>query len=117
MEVKVNFISQEKLNGLALNDKLAFILTEIKNGKILVLERGLKAEEQTQLIEMTMDKVNDRFAGIEMESYMDEKQNFWQKLFNKNGARMTIVGPAGTLKTIYKDKDVIQAVIVGKSKK
>ena len=48
MEVKVNFISQEKLNGLALNDKLAFILTEIKNGKILVLERGLKAEEQTQ---------------------------------------------------------------------
>jgi hypothetical protein len=114
MEIKVNFISQEKLNGLPLAEKLAFILKEVKKGQILVLERGLRSHEQTQLIEMTMDTVNDRFPGIEMESYMDEKPTFLQKILGKTGGRMTIVGPAGTLKTVYKDKDVIQAVIVGK---
>jgi hypothetical protein len=112
MEVKVNFISEEKLNGLTMEEKLEFILKEVRKGQILVLERGLTAEEQAKLIEMTMKKVNDKFAGIEMESYMAEKQNFWQKLFGKSRARMTIVGPADKLKTIYKDKEVIKAVIV-----
>ena len=114
MEIKVNFISKEKLNGLSIDEKLDFILKEVKKGQILVLEKGLRADEQTQLIEMTMNRVTDKFSGIEMESYMDERPSFLQKLFGKNGARMTIVGPAGTLKTIYKDKEVIQAVIIGK---
>lgn len=116
MEIKVNFISQEKLNGFSTDEKLEFILKEVEKGQILVLERGLRAEEQTKLIEMTMSDVNEKFAGIEMESYIEEKPTFLQKLLGKNSARMTIVGPAGTLKTIYKDKDVIQAVIVGKKK-
>lgn len=114
MEVKVNFISQEKLNGFSVEEKLEFILKEVEKGQILVLERGLTPEEQTKLIEMTMREVNDKFTGIEMESYMAEKQSFWQKLLGKNRARMTIVGPADKLKTIYKDKDVIEAVIVGR---
>ena len=114
MEIKVNFISKEKLNGISVEKKLRFILEEIGKGQILVLEKGLTAEEQTKLIEMTMEGVNEKFAGIEMESYMEEKQNFWQKFFGKNRARMTIVGPAGKLKTVYKDKDIIKAVIVGK---
>jgi len=114
MEVKVNFISQEKLNGFSVEEKLEFILKEVEKGQILVLERGLTPEEQTKLIEMTMREVNEKFTGIEMESYMAEKQNFWQKLFGKSRARMTIVGPADKLKTIYKDKDVIEAVIMGR---
>jgi hypothetical protein len=114
MEVKVNFISKEKLNDVSIVEKLKFILKEIEKGQILVLEKGLTAQEQTQLIEMTMGDVNEKFAGIEMESYMGEHQNFWQKLLGKPKARMTIVGPAGVLKTVYKDKDVIQTVIVDK---
>jgi len=78
----------------------------------LVLEKGLTPEEQTKLIEMTMKNINDRFAGIEMESYIEEKPTFWQKLFGKNRARMTVVAPANKLKTIYKDKDIIKAVII-----
>ena len=114
MEIKVNFISQEKLNGLGEQEKLKFILEEVRKGQILVLEQGLTAEEQAKLIEMTMEKVNDKFSGIEMESYMSEKQNFWEKLLGRKRARMTIVGPADKLKTVYRDKDVIKAVIVGK---
>ena len=114
MEIKVNFISKEKLNGISAEEKLKFILEEIEKGQLLVLEKGLTAEEQTKLIEMTMGEVNEKFAGIEMESYMGERQNFWQKILGKNRSRMTIVGPAGILKTVYKDKDVIKAVLVSK---
>jgi len=114
MEIKVNFISEEKLNGFSIEEKLKFILDEVRKGQILVLEKGLTPEEQAMLIEMTMKKVNEKFAGIEMESYVAERQSFWQRLLGKKRARMTIVGPADKLKTVYKDKDIIKAVIVSK---
>ncbi|OYT61072.1 hypothetical protein B6U81_03945 [Thermoplasmatales archaeon ex4484_30] len=84
---------------------------EAKKREILVLEKGLTTEEQAKLIEMTMKDINDGFVGIEMESYMEERKSFWQKLFGKSRARMTVVGPADKLKTVYRDKDVIKAVI------
>ncbi|KAA0000119.1 MAG: DUF2073 domain-containing protein [Thermoplasmata archaeon] len=111
MEIKVNFIAYEKLNGLSMEEKLNFILKEVEKGQILVLEKGLTTEEQAKLIEMTMKDINDGFVGIEMESYMEERKSFWQKLFGKSRARMTVVGPADKLKTVYRDKDVIKAVI------
>lgn len=109
--IRVNFISYEKLSGLSMEEKLKFILKEVEKGQILVLEKGLTPEEQTKLIEMTMKNINERFAGIEMESYMEEKPSFWQRLLGKNRARMTVVAPANKLKTIYKDKDIIKAII------
>lgn len=114
MEVKLNFISQEKLNGMSMEEKLNFILREVEKGQILILERGLTAEEQARLIEMTMKEINDKFIGIEMESYIDERKSFWQKIFGKKKARITVIGPADKIKTIYKDKDVIKAVIMAR---
>lgn len=111
-EIKVNFISHKRLNGLSMEEKLEFILKEVEKGQILVLEKGLTPEEQAKLIEMTMKEVNDKFAGIEMESYMEEKPSFLQRLFGRNRARMTVIAPADKLKTIYKDKDIIRAVII-----
>lgn len=109
-EINISFIAQEKLNSLSSEEKLNFILKEVKKGHILVLESGLTAEEQAKLIEMTMEDIGDGFVGIEMESYMEEKKGFWQKLFGKRN-RMTIVGPADKLKTIYRDKEVIKTII------
>ena len=107
----VNFISQAKLEGLNSEEKLNFILGEVKKGQILVLEKGLTAEEQAKLIEMTMEKINEKFAGIEMESYVNEKPSFLEKIFGRKKVRLTIIGPADKIKTIYKDKDIIKAVI------
>jgi len=109
--VSLNFISESKLNGLDSEEKLKFILNEVKKGQILVLEKGLTAEEQAKLIEMTMKKINEKFAGIEMESYVNEKPTFLERIFGRKKVRLTIIGPADKIKTIYKDKDIIKAVI------
>jgi len=107
----VNFISRAKLEELDSEEKLDFILNEVKKGQILVLEKGLTAEEQAKLIEMTMKKINEKFAGIEMESYVNEKPTFLERIFGRKKVRLTIIGPADKIKTIYKDKDIIKAVI------
>ena len=45
-EIKVNLISHQKLEGLNSKEKIRFILKEVEKGEILVLEKGLSAEEQ-----------------------------------------------------------------------
>jgi len=111
MGANLNFISHTKLDGLNSEEKLEFILDEVKKGQILVLEKGLTPEEQAKLIEMTMKKINEKFAGIEIESYINERPTFLEKIFGRKKIRLTIIGPANKIKTIYKDKDIIKAVI------
>jgi len=116
-EIKVNLISHQKLEGLSTEEKIQFILQEVEKGEILVLERGLSAEEQAKLIERTMKEINpDKFIGIEMEGYREDgKRGFFQKLLGKiRQPRITLIGPADKLKTVYKDNDVIKTIIKGR---
>ena len=112
--VAVNLVSRNKLNDLTTAEKLKFILKEVQKGKILVLENGLTAIEQASLIEQTMKEVKeDTFIGIEMEGYGEDRPNFLQKILGAiKRPRMTVIGPADLLKTINKDNDMIQTMII-----
>lgn len=55
--ISFNLISRQKLEDLSSDEKLKFILKEVKKGKILVLEYGLTPMEQTSLIESTMREI------------------------------------------------------------
>jgi hypothetical protein len=112
--IAFNLISRQKINGLTSEEKLNFILKEVKNGKILVLEQGLTPMEQTSLIERTMKEIEqDTFIGVEMEGYSEDSSSFLQKLFGKvKRPRMTLIGPANLLKMIKKDNDMIQTKII-----
>jgi len=112
--ISVNLVSRQKLEGFSTDEKLKFILNEIKNGKVLVLENGLTSFEQTSLIEQTMKKIeHDTFIGIEMEGYGEEKSSFIQKILGKiKKPRMTVIGPADLLKTVRKDSNMIQTKII-----
>ncbi len=112
--IAFNLVSRQKINGLNSEEKLNFILKEVKNGKILVLEQGLTPMEQTSLIERTMKEIeHDTFIGVEMEGYSEDSSSFLQKLFGKvKRPRMTLIGPANLLKMIKKDNDMIQTKII-----
>ena len=112
--ISVNLVSRQKLEGFSTDEKLKFILNEIKNGKVLVLENGLTSFEQASLIEQTMKKIeHDTFIGIEMEGYGEEKSSFIQKILGKiKKPRMTVIGPADLLKTVRKDSNMIQTKII-----
>jgi hypothetical protein len=112
--IAFNLISRQKLGGLTSDEKLKFILKEVKNGKILVLEQGLTPMEQTSLIERTMKEIEqDTFIGVEMEGYGEDRPTFLQKLFGlTKRPRLTLIGPANLLKMIKKDNDMIQTKII-----
>jgi hypothetical protein len=112
--IAFNLISRQKLGGFTTDEKLKFILKEVKNGKILVLEQGLTPVEQANLIERTMKEIEqDTFIGVEMEGYSEDRPTFLQKLFGMTKRpRLTLIGPANLLKMIKKDKDMIQTKII-----
>ena len=114
--VTVNLISQQKLEALSSQEKIQYILKEVEKGEILVLEKGLTPEEQTQLIESTMTKVNpNKFIGIEMQGYLSEKPRWLQKILGRiHPPRMTVIGPADKLKTIHKDSTMIKTQVINK---
>lgn len=114
----IHLISQEKMEALTHQERIRFILDEVEAGKILILERGLTPQEEAQLIEQTMREIEqDKFIGIEMQSYgMDEGKNFLQKLA-MGGARprMAVIGPANLLQLVSKDSERIATKVVGKN--
>lgn len=116
--VSISLVSKKKLSTMSAKEKVSFILQEVKQDKILVLEQGLDPQEEANLIERTMVEVDpDTFIGIEMESYRDDlpRDLFGRFMPKRHGPRasMTVVGPADRLKTIRKDGTTIQAVILG----
>lgn len=116
-EVQLNLISKERLSDMGSMEKVRFILDEVRSGTVVVLENGLTPSEETKLIEVTMTEIApDDFSGIEMESYPreDESPTLLKKLLGggRGGkSRLTVVGPADQVRTIHKDKDVIQTLV------
>ena len=112
--ISVNLVSRQKLDELSSDEKLKFILKEVQKGKILVLEHGLTPMEQTSLIENTMKEIeHDTFIGIEMEGYAEDRPTFIQKMLGMiKKPRMTMIGPAHLLRTIRKDSNMIQTMII-----
>ena len=112
--ISFNLVSRQKLGELSSDEKLSFILKEVKKGKILVLEYGLTPMEQTNLIENTMKEIEqDTFIGVEMEGYGQDSPSFIQRIFGVvRKPRMTLIGPADQLKMVKKDNEMIQTRIV-----
>jgi len=112
--ISFNLVSKDKLENFSSDEKLKFIIKEIKKGKILVLECGLTPMEQTNLIEKTMKEIKqDTFIGVEMEGYSQENTSFIKKIFGiVSKPRMTLIGPADLLKMVKKDNDMIQTKII-----
>jgi len=112
--ISFNLISRERLGTLTFDEKLKFILKEVKKGKILVLEYGLTPMEQTSLIEHTMREIeHDTFIGVELEGYGQDNPTFLQKLLGMSKKpRMTLIGPADLLHTVRKDSNMIQTKII-----
>ncbi|MHC1610640.1 MAG: OapB/ArvB family protein [Candidatus Methanospirareceae archaeon] len=107
MEIKMDLISEDKINSMGSMEKLRFILDGVKSGNIVILEGGLSSEEQMKLIELTMTEINDDFPGIEISGYPAKRS-----LLNlRRKRRLTVVGPAKVMRTIKKDKDLIRAVV------
>ena len=115
--VKINLISSRKLDSMTSEEKLRYILDQVKEGTVLVLERGLTAGEEIDLIKSTMSEIDhETFIGIEMQSYSARdlaSEGWFARLLGRTRVpKMSVIGPASLLKTIQKNGNVIQAMIL-----
>ncbi|UZE92397.1 MAG: DUF2073 domain-containing protein [Methanosarcinales archaeon] len=113
--IKIDLVSGDRFSTMASMEKIRFILDMVRNGSIVILERGLTPEEEAKLIEMTMTEITpDDFSGIEIESYpCKQRTTFLGKLLGKTTieTRLTVVGAADQLKTLKRDHDFISALV------
>lgn len=110
--VQIDLISEDRLSRLTSMEKIRLILDDVKEGNIVVLEKGLAPEEASKLIELTMMEIRpDGFNGIEMETYpAKEAGGFFSKLLGRKvESRLTVIGPANQLRMIKREKDLISA--------
>ncbi len=114
----IHLISAEKIEAMGHEEKIRFILDEVMQNKVLILERGLTPQEEARLIEQTMREIDqESFIGIELQSYgMDEGKNFLQRaVMGGPRPRMAVIGPANLLQLVSKDNEKIVTKLVGKA--
>lgn len=112
--VQIDMISSERMASMTSMEKIHFILDGVREGSIVILESGLSPDEESKLIEVTMNEISpDGFSGIEIESYprRESQSGLFDKIFGDDTSKLTVVGPANQIKTLHKDNELISAIV------
>ncbi len=117
MALTLQFVPYDDISSLDTASRINKILGIVKNKSVVLMEGRLKPEEETKLIEKTMEEINKSFKGIELCTIYPEEKNLdlFRKL-RKNFTSMilgdregiTIIGPATVVKEIRRDPNKIQ---------
>jgi len=108
--VQIDMISEDMIANMTSYEIIRLILDDVHQGTVVVLEKGLSAEEQGRLLEATMMEITPGgFSGIQIETYPGgkEKASVFQKLVGKknNAPRLMVIGPVDQLKMLTREKD------------
>jgi hypothetical protein len=113
----LQFVPHSEIAGLNSEKKIQKLLRIVREEKILLLEGKLQSNEKSDLIRKTMEEIDEKFKGIEIEELETESKDkaFFEKIrtifinFILGSRRgLTIIGPATIIKEIKKDPDKIQ---------
>lgn len=117
MGLVLQFVPYSEIEDLGPARRVNKLLDIAKQDKIVLLEGRLKEEEEKDLIEITMEEVNNKFKGIELAVINPQKKegNFFKSI-KSNMVNMllgdrqgfTIIGPATIVKQIKKDPNKIE---------
>ncbi|MDH3381815.1 MAG: DUF2073 domain-containing protein [Flavobacteriaceae bacterium] len=116
--VTLQFVPYGEIADLSSVGRIRMLLNIAKENKIVLLQGRLRKEEETELIQATMEEINKEFKGIEL-AVIDPNasksggglRGFKDGLVNGllgNRSGMTIIGPASIVKEIKKDPTKIE---------
>ncbi|MFH1780175.1 MAG: DUF2073 domain-containing protein [Candidatus Micrarchaeota archaeon] len=111
MSVKIEFISGKILKSMNSEEKIDYVLSNVRKDTIIVLENPLSPQEEKLLISQTMQSVSGKFTGIEVSSLGRETNDFKNQLIKLLGGKtggLTIIGPSSLVKKIKRDPDKIK---------
>ena len=115
----LQFVPYQEIEDLTSRRRINKLLSFAKQENIVLLEGRLTKDEETALIQKTMEEVSSKFKGIELGViYSKQKSNDVLKKLKANFINMllgnrqglTIIGPASIVKEIKQDPDKIQVL-------
>jgi len=113
----LQFVPYTDIESLSSAKRINKLIDIVIQNKIILLEGRITKEEEKDLIEITMEKINRKFKGIELAVINPELKDaaFLRKvkhgfvgmlLGDRQG--FTIIGPASVVKEIKKDPEKIE---------
>ncbi len=121
----LQFVPYIEIENLTSAKRINKLLKIVKDNKIILLEGRLRKVEETELIEKTMEEINEKFTGVELavinpagkENQMIRKvKHAVVNLLLGNRLGFTVIGPANIVKEIKQDPNKIQ-LLINESKK
>ncbi|MBI4154124.1 DUF2073 domain-containing protein [Candidatus Woesearchaeota archaeon] len=116
--ITLQFVPYHEISGLSSERRVNKLLDMVKKNKIVVMQGRLKPNEETSLIQKTMELVSKEFKGIELCTVFPESSD--NKLFHQlrllllkflvggGSEGMTIIGPATIVKEIKRNPDKVE---------
>jgi hypothetical protein len=113
--VTIEFLSKEKLETDAFDEKLDFVLEKVKDDAVLVLSEAWTPKEKRELIQTSMEEIDDDFPGVEFmgldsaSSRLEKAREIVYKKFLKEEYRsgITIVGNSRVMEKIKEERDSV----------
>jgi hypothetical protein len=114
----LQFVPYHEIEYLSSARRIHKLLDIVKQDKIVMLEGRLRKEEEADLIEITMENIDEKFKGIELAVINPEKKedpSIIRKAKSKfmdmvlgDRQGFTIIGPANVVSEIKKNPDKIE---------
>lgn len=129
MALTLQFIPHAEIEDMGSARRVKKLIDVVKENKIVLLEGRLKKEEEKDLIQITMEEIDNKFKGIELAVINPENKedNVFTKMklgivnaLMRDRAGLTIIGPATIVKEIKQNPDKIELLMTnsaGKAKK
>jgi hypothetical protein len=113
--VTIEFLSRDKLSHKEFDDKLEVVLEKVRDNSVLVLEESWTPEEKRELIQNSMEEVDDDFPGVEFmgldsaDNKFDKMRNmFYEKILDQKYRKgLTIVGNSRVMEKIKEERDTV----------
>ncbi len=124
--VTFQFIPYQEIETLSSAKRINKLLNVVKQDKIVVLQGRLTKQEEIDLIEITMEDIDNNFKGIELSVIYPNGDYLsgWAKLRNSfvnmilgDRQGMTIIGPASIVRKIEQNPSKIELFLEGNDKK
>lgn len=122
----LQFLPYGDIEHLGSDQRIKKLLGLVREEKVILMQGRLKPEEETKLIQQTMELIHEQFKGVEICTiYPEEKKLQFLSKVKKEMAKLllgnrdgiTIIGPASVIKEIKRDPNKIELFTVAPKKK
>ncbi|MBD3261563.1 MAG: DUF2073 domain-containing protein [Candidatus Altiarchaeales archaeon] len=112
MGVELDFISEDIFKSMTLEDKIDYIIENVKKDKIIIVDGSMNPKDQSRLITETMNKIDKDFPGIEISTLQREtNQKWWREkaiqMLGGSSGGLTVIGPSKLVKKIKRQRQKI----------